>query len=257
MTSVKIGQLFTLAYTKPLSASGAPQPFAQMFFYVSGSGFTTQQTVYADIALQNPLTQPITADANGRFAPVFMNPALQYGWQLIPVSGPTQQADPVNVQNTAIPVVAVKATTTSRSSTTTLTVDPELSYSIPAAGTYRVELDIQIGTTASGTTPGFSYEVSFSGTVNSSAGNTLAVAGVVNGGAITSAESSTTLNTPSTGIALGATGGHFTAQNILRIVGTIQLTSAGTLAFLWAQNISSATFIGVNQTSSMTVTRIG
>jgi hypothetical protein len=252
MTSIKIGQLFTLAYTKPLSAGGAQQPGAQLTFYASGSGFATSQPVYADSALTTTLTQPIVADTSGRFVPVFMNPALQYASQLSSAAG-TFQADPVNVQNTAIPMAeVVKASTTTRASTTTLTVDPDLSFFLSLAGTYKVELDIQITAGASGTTPGFSYEISFSGTLNSAAGNTFAVAGLFDSVGVSNSQAAVALNSPVTGIALGPSG----IQNIVRIAGTIQTTSAGTLSFLWAQNVSSSSQVSVVAGSDMTITRI-
>jgi hypothetical protein len=254
MTSVKIGQLFTLAYTKPLSTAGTPLPFAQMFFYVSGSGFMTQQTVYADIAMQTPLTQPITADTNGRFVPVFMNPALQYGWQLIPVSGPVQQADPVNVQDTSIPVSAFKAVSTGRSPSAPLAADPDLTYSIPTAGTYRVELFLQLS--GSGSPLGFSYEIEFSGSLNSSAGNILAVAGLFNNTGVSNSQASVALNSLVSGIVLGAGGLRPSGPtNAVIIVGTIQVTSSGTLALFWAPNSTSA--ISMLAGSAMTVTQIG
>jgi hypothetical protein len=254
MTSTKIGQLFTLAYTKPLSTSGAAQPFAQMFFYVSGSGFATQQPVYADIAMQTLLTQPITADANGRFAPVFMNPALQYGWQLIPTSGPTQSVDPVNVQDTSIPVSAFKATTTSRAPSAPLAADPDLTYNIPSAGTYRVEFFLQLS--GAGSPLGFSYEIEFSGSLNSSAGNNLAVAGLFDNAGVSNSQASVALNSLVSGIVLGAGGLRPNGPpNAVIIVGTIQVTSAGTLALFWAPN--STANISMLVGSAMTVTQMG
>ncbi len=252
MTSTRIGRLFSLAYTKPLSTLGAPLAGALMYFYQSGA-FTTQQTVYADAELQTPLTQPITADANGRFAPVFMNPALQYSWQLFnAASGLLESADPVNTQDTSIPVSLVEAVNTSRASTTTLTADPYLTYAIPAAGTYRVEIDLQLTALAAGATPGLAFQVNFSGTVNGSAGNAFALVGGFDSVALTASQSSMALGS-TMDVSLGTTP----ISNTVRIAGTIQLTSAGALAVEWAQSVSSTNTTTMLQGSSMTVTRVG
>lgn len=252
MTSVRIGRLFSLAYTKPLSTAGLPLAGALMYFYQSGA-YTTQQTVYADAQLQTPLSQPITADANGRFAPVFMNPALFYSWQLY-TSGSVllEQADPVNTQNTSIPASMVVTANTVRSSTAVLAADPYLTYAIPAAGTYVVVIDLQAVAAVGGATPGIQYQINFSGSVNGSAGNAFAAAGTMNGAPLSAAQSAFALNSTVTA-SLATTS----VSNITRIVGTIQLTSAGTLAFEWAQAVSSANATSVLQGSSMTVTRIG
>jgi hypothetical protein len=254
MTSIRIGQLFTLANTKPLSTGGAQQPGAQMFFYQSGA-FTTQQTVFADSGLTTPLAQPIVANSSGRFVPIFFNPAWLYSWQLFASNGTTLllQADPVNALNTNTPVQLYKAASTARASTVTLAADPDLSYAIPFAGTYRVELDLQWIAAVAGAAPGLQFELNFSGTLNGSAGNTLAVAGLYDNTNTTNAQSSITLNVPATGISLGMTVG----QNTIRIAGTIQVTSAGTLSLQWAQNSSSANAVTLSQGSAMAVTQVG
>jgi len=253
MTTIKIGQLFSLAYTKPLSTSGAAQPGAQMFFYASGA-FTTQQTVYADAGLTTPLSQPIVADASGRFVPVFLNPALFYSWQLLSAaSALLQQADPVNLQDVSISVVLVKPADTSRAATVAVTNDPDLVYSIPLAGTYRIEMDLLMYAGTSGLTPGLRYQLNFTGTVNGAAGSTLALVGQLNGSPPNASQCSFALNTVVSAIPLGTSP----TTSVVRIAGTIQATSAGTLSFQWAQNISSASATTIGESSNMTVTRIG
>lgn len=250
MTSTKIGRLFSLAYTKPLSTAGLPLAGAQMFFYQTGA-YTTQQTVYQDIALTSPAAQPLVADGNGRFAPVFLNPALSYSWQLYTAGSVLlEQADPVNTQNVAIPVTLYVPANESRSSTVTLANDLYLIYSIPAAGTYRIDIDLQWTTTTAGATPGLQYEIHFTGTTNAGAGGVFAVMGLANAATYAGAIQ---LNTLLSGQALATGAG----QNVWRISGTIQATSAGTLTVQWAQNISSVTATTLGQGSSMTVTRVG
>jgi hypothetical protein len=258
MTSIKIGQLFTLAYTKPLSITSAAVtrlPGAQMYFYVNGFGaYITQQTVYADSGLTTPLTQPITADANGRFVPVYMNPALQYSWQLYSAGGTLlEQVSTLNYQNTAISVQITKPVSTIVNNNATLFADPDLTYVIPAAGTYRVELDLSLSAGVAGATPGIQFELEFSGVLNSSAGNTLAMVGAVDNAVVSNAQSAIQINVPVTSVSLSTPP----YQNTLRIAGTIQVVFPGTLALYWAQAVSNAAGTSVVASSAMCVTRIG
>jgi hypothetical protein len=67
-------QLLTLPYPVPLSAVGTLLPGAKLSFFVSGS--STPQPVYQDINLTTPLSQPVEADAAGRFPAIYLDPAL-------------------------------------------------------------------------------------------------------------------------------------------------------------------------------------
>jgi hypothetical protein len=74
------GILFYDPRAKPLSATGTYQPGCYLYFY--GTGTLTQATVYADGGLTTPLSQPIVAAADGRFVPIYLNPATIYREQL-------------------------------------------------------------------------------------------------------------------------------------------------------------------------------
>lgn len=86
------GTLFYDPQAKPLSTVGVPMPGAYYLFF-----FTTTLTaanVYADGALTTTLSQTpgqaqpsTTADANGRFNPIYLNPATTYRVQLFNSSG--------------------------------------------------------------------------------------------------------------------------------------------------------------------------
>jgi hypothetical protein len=49
-------------------------PGAQLSFFISTGSPTTPAPVYQDAALTIPFTQPIVADVNGNFAPVYLDP---------------------------------------------------------------------------------------------------------------------------------------------------------------------------------------
>jgi len=64
--------LFTLPKQVPVNSSGTPYPGAKLYFYAAGT--TTAQNVYTDIDLTDAHPQPVVADANGRFAPIYLDP---------------------------------------------------------------------------------------------------------------------------------------------------------------------------------------
>lgn len=74
------GVLWFDAYDKPLSTTGLAQPLSYRNFYLTGT--TTPATVYQDGALTTPYAQPIVADANGRFSPIYLDPNVTYRAQL-------------------------------------------------------------------------------------------------------------------------------------------------------------------------------
>lgn len=79
------GVLFYDPRAKPLSTTGTYQPGCYLYFYTTGT--TTQTPVYADGALTTPLSQPVTAASDGRFAAIYMNPATIYRVQMYTAGG--------------------------------------------------------------------------------------------------------------------------------------------------------------------------
>lgn len=69
---------------RALDANGYPIPGAKAYFY--GSGTTTEREVYADSTGSTPLLQPIEANGNGVFPPVF---AIGGGAVRVNVTTPT------------------------------------------------------------------------------------------------------------------------------------------------------------------------
>jgi len=74
--------IFTLPQQVPVNSSGTPYPGAKLYFYAAGT--TTAQNVYTDIDLTDAHSQPVVADANGRFEPIYLDPnaAADYRVQL-------------------------------------------------------------------------------------------------------------------------------------------------------------------------------
>jgi hypothetical protein len=68
------GVLFTPLRNTPVSSSGRPYPGALRYFYAAGT--TTKVSVYSDSALTTQATNPQIADSAGKFATVYLNPAL-------------------------------------------------------------------------------------------------------------------------------------------------------------------------------------
>ena len=56
-----------------ISAAGTPVPGAKAYFYENET--TTQLTVYSDTGLTTPLSQPVVADSDGVFLPVYVGGA--------------------------------------------------------------------------------------------------------------------------------------------------------------------------------------
>lgn len=65
---------------RPLTASGAIMPGAYMQFYAAGT--TTPSDVYSDADLTTPLSNPVVADSDGRFPPIYLDPSVRYRVQL-------------------------------------------------------------------------------------------------------------------------------------------------------------------------------
>jgi microcystin-dependent protein len=75
-----VGQQYFTASTFEINQDGVPLAGGQLFFYVTQT--TTPQNVYADPLLTTPLSNPVIADANGRFGAIWLNPSIAYKVQL-------------------------------------------------------------------------------------------------------------------------------------------------------------------------------
>lgn len=223
------GCLFADPYTKPL-IGGRPLPLCYRLFYVSGTAFATQATVYQDGFLTTPFVQPVTADTNGRFPPIYLDPSVVYATQLFSAANVSQEmADPIPQQPPSLAasvLTSVILTGSAALSATTLSTSVVLGSSAPAT-TYAFEayLDL-LGVTG---TVGIQL-VASAGLLNSSYANTFTALGLG--------------NTPSVG-QLNSTA-SFTvnaAGNGLWIRGVLTATASGTLSISWSNGGSGTVFM--------------
>lgn len=133
---------------------------------------------------------------------------------------------------------AWKAAATSRASTTTISIDPDLQIALPGAGTYQ--LDAWINYTG-GTLGSSDLKVA----VEYSGAFSFGVWGV--NGINTAGTTSVTVNGQAIGsntLTLGTSGSTFYTIDIR---GHLVATGAGTLGIFWAQGTSSATSTNLRQ----------
>jgi hypothetical protein len=142
------------------------------------------------------------------------------------------------------PVVKVKASGTTRNNTATLTNDPDLTYAIPVAGTYKIEVLAGVLTSSAG----MSFNLNYSGTMSNSA-----YSAIISSGSLTAAANSSTVST-TVNNALNAFAAAAQATIILEAV--IVASGTGTVAFAWAQQSAIAANLTLPAGSSMIVTRI-
>jgi len=62
--------LFTPPRYSPMSGNGTSYPAAKLYFYVTGT--TTPKNTYSDAGLTTPNANPVVADANGLFGPIYL-----------------------------------------------------------------------------------------------------------------------------------------------------------------------------------------
>lgn len=142
----------------------------------------------------------------------------------------------------ALNFYAVKGGTTSRASTTTLTIDPDLQISLPNAGTYAIEswLNDATGTSAGG----------LKGQVTYSGGVTNGFWGMTGSGTGTTPVQLTGIGTPAQ-LQSAQTG-----VGSMVLSGMLQCTNGGILSFNWAQESSNSTASVLGPGSYLHATRL-
>lgn len=75
------GSAFVWPKPQAIDGNSTVQPGAQLFFYVTGEPGTFQ-TTYQDPNLTIPNTNPVIADGNGQFGPIWLLPSPAYDVQL-------------------------------------------------------------------------------------------------------------------------------------------------------------------------------
>lgn len=85
--------LYYSPFIPAFSSSGAPSAGAKLRFRYTGT--TTAAPIYSDAALTVPLTNPVVANAAGRFPPIYMNDAITYRIDyLSPTNAQLDSVDP-------------------------------------------------------------------------------------------------------------------------------------------------------------------
>ena len=151
------GTLFYDPQAKPLSSVGVPMPGAYYLFFFTQT--TTAANVYADGALTTPLSQTpgqaqpsCTADANGRFNPIYLNPSTTYRVQLFNSSGTKlEDVDPYVPSATLNAFSALTGTGTLSLTDGVNSATVNYGYSI-APGPGLVTLQVSNGVITSGST---------------------------------------------------------------------------------------------------------
>lgn len=108
----QVGTQYFTASTFEFNQNGVPLAGGQLFFYATQT--TTPQNVYADPLLTTPLSNPVIADANGRFGAIWLSPSIAYKVQLYTAATPDNPSgtqiwteDPVGAAAGGIPAASV------------------------------------------------------------------------------------------------------------------------------------------------------
>jgi membrane-bound inhibitor of C-type lysozyme len=116
------GSIFVRPKAAPISGSGAPYAGAKYTFYLTGT--STLATVYTDSALSVAHSNPVIADANGTFAPIWLDPTKTYRAKLTTAANVLiEDIDPVD---TKAPTAANVVFTPSGTGAVTTTVQAKL-----------------------------------------------------------------------------------------------------------------------------------
>lgn len=111
------GSIFVRPKAAPISGSGAPYAGAKYTFYLTGT--STLATVYTDSALSVAHSNPVIADANGTFAPIWLDPTKTYRAKLTTAANVLiEDIDPVDNKKTDAAVVAFTQSGTGAITTT-------------------------------------------------------------------------------------------------------------------------------------------
>jgi len=87
-------QLFYIPKAIPLDDTGDVVSGAEANFFISGT--TTRQDTFNSQTLVNPLANPVVADGNGVFPPIYLDDTLNYKLDLTDSLGASLPGYPVN-----------------------------------------------------------------------------------------------------------------------------------------------------------------
>jgi hypothetical protein len=260
-----VGVLFAGPQLKLLSNWGNIQPGMRLNFLQAGSSGPIQlpMTIYQDGALTTPFpTSTITADANGRFPPIYLNPISLLGALRVQGFNAFGQkildVDPYVPQPSLFYATRVKPAPTSRAANAVLAQDPDLMIIVPGPGTYFFDCLLEVETTgASGLTPGFNLLPEFirAPFLDHAAASFFWV-GNMDGATFGGSSMNPLGNGPAAvfAIAYPLTGGS--ALNAIHVRGNFSAMGPGNLSVAWSQVTSSASPTTLNAGSYMVVQQL-
>ena len=115
--------LFTEPSFVPVSGSATVYPGAKLNFYETGT--STRQNTYTDSALSVAHANPVVADADGRFAPIYLDESLEHYKVVLTDSADVTlyTVDPISVTNSGSVAATMSALLSKSTSLGTVTVD--------------------------------------------------------------------------------------------------------------------------------------
>jgi hypothetical protein len=165
-------------------------------------------------------------------------------------AGLTIDSTGFNLFGRGVALCKFKGSTTSRNTQTVPSNDPDLQIALAATSTYAIEVYVHVNTSTT-TTQGLVFNINYSGTITVSS---LGSIGFTNGASIANGAgvvdtTVTPRDFPFPNIAVGS-------FDWVLVKGYITTNAAGTLAFSWAQDNSSANNTSVIAGSYMKVTQV-
>lgn len=165
------GVPFREPYFTPLGPYGEVLPRSTLVFLRTGSAGPQRvsNAVFTDAALTTAYPLPITADAGGRFLPMYLRPNATYRAELFSADGrKMQDVEPCTFVPNRVISSAVKTANTVKGFGVPLGDDPDLQVTITKPGTYDV--DFMLGVSASGSSVGMEMAPIFTGQFAASEG---------------------------------------------------------------------------------------
>jgi len=104
-----MAQLFSLSGQTLVDGNGAPYAAAKAAFYLTGT--TTPQNTYSDAGLSSANTNPVVADANGRFPDIYLSAARYKVVLTTSADVAIDTLDPVDATSQLISAASAPATT--------------------------------------------------------------------------------------------------------------------------------------------------
>lgn len=223
-----------------ITSFGSSPPVSGLYYQVRFSGALL--LTYNASTLILPGAQSITTAAGDSLTAKYEGAGV---WR---VTGYRRASDIPTLSNgdtlkRGVAICKQKPALTARASTTTMANDPDLSYAIPAAGTYAIEVLVPL----SGGAGGVAFNLNFSGSIT----NSISVIELI---ANSTPVADKSLAIAATVATVQQNAAAVTALDAIRIKALLVAGGPGTLAVSWAQNSSNVTATNFGQGAYMNTT---